>query len=78
MQHYVEQIYLCELFTMEQMNQWEDYSEEDRTVLRTTTYLEELVESINKFKENSRSVASKHGFESAANFQKRDRVNNIL
>ena len=52
-QHYMEQIYLYRLFTIEQMNHWEDYSKEDRTVLETTTYFEELVESIDKFKENS-------------------------
>ena len=62
MQHYIEQMCLCGLFTMEQMNHWEDYSEADMTVLETTTYFEEWVESIDKYKENSGSVASKHGF----------------
>jgi len=52
-QHYIEQISLCGLFMMEQINHWEDYSEEDRTVLETTNYFEELVESIHKFKDNS-------------------------
>ena len=74
----MENIYNCGLFTMEQMNHWEDYSEEDRTVLETTNYFEELVESIDKFKENSRSAASKHGFESAADVQERERVNNMM
>ena len=63
---------------MEQMMHWEDYSKEDRTVLEMTTYFEELVENIDKYKENSRRAASKHGFESAANTQERERVNSML
>ena len=63
---------------MEQMKHWEDYSEEDRTLLETTNYFEELVESIDKFKENSGSFSSKHGLESAANVQERERVSNMV
>ena len=73
MQHYMEEIYLCGLFTMEQMNHWEDYSEADRVVLKTITYFEELVESIGKYKENSGLAAGKHEFESAATVQERER-----
>ena len=69
--HYMEQINDCDLFTMEQMMHWEDYSEEDRTVLEMTTYFEELVENIDKYKENSRSAASRHGLDSAANIKER-------
>ena len=78
MQHYMEQINNCGLFTMEQMIHWDDYNEECKTVLEMTTYFEELVESIDKFKENSGSAASKHGFESAANIQERERVNSMM
>ena len=55
LQHYMEQMYGCRVFNMEQMNHYEDYSEIDRTVLETTTYFGELVESIDKQKENSES-----------------------
>ena len=55
MQHYMEQINNYGLFTMEQMIHWEDYNEECKTVLETTTYFEELVGSINNEK-NTRSV----------------------
>ena len=74
----MEQINNCGLFTMELMIHWEDYSEEDCTVLKMTTYFEELVENIDKYKENSRGAASKHGFESAANIQERERVNSMM
>jgi hypothetical protein len=77
-QHYMEQINDCGLFTMDQMMHWEDYSEEDRSINEMTTYFEELVDNIEKYKENSRGAASKHGFESAANIQERERVNSML
>ena len=54
---------------MEQITHWEDYNEVDKTILEMTTYFEELVDNIDKYKENSRGAASKHGFESAANIQ---------
>ena len=60
------------------MNHYEDCSEVERTVLKTTTYFEELVESINKYKENSGSAASQYGLESAANVQERKRVDTML
>ena len=47
-------------------------------ILEMTTYFEELVDNIDKYKENSRGAASKHGYESAANIQKRERVNSMM
>ena len=63
---------------MEQMMHWEDYNEVDKTILEMTTYFEELVDNIDKYKESSRNAASKHGFESAANIQERERVNSMM
>ena len=74
----MDQMYGYGLFNMKQMNHYEDYNEQDRTILETTTYFEELVESINKYKENSGSLASQHGFESAANIQQRKIVDDLL
>ena len=78
MQHYMEQINNCGLFTMEQMIHWENYNKECKLVFEMKTYFEELVGSIDKFKENSGPAASKYGFESAVNIQERERVSNIL
>ena len=46
LQHYMEQMYGCRLFNMEPMNHYEDYSKQDRTVLKTTTNFGELVEAL--------------------------------
>ena len=71
MQHYMEKTYLCGLFTMEQMNHWDDYSEADRTVIETTTYFKKIAKCIDKYEKNSESGESKHGFEGVANVQER-------
>ena len=60
------------------MNHYKDYSETDRTVLKITTYFEELIETIDGYKENSGSMASQHAFKSAANIQGRKRVDTML
>ena len=57
LQHYMEQINNCGLFSIEQMIHWEEHNEECKTVIETTTYFEEVVDSIGKFKENSGSAA---------------------
>ena len=67
----MKQIHACGLFNINQMNHCKDYSKTDRIDAETTTHFKELVESINIYKENSRSMASQHGFKSAANVQER-------
>ena len=43
-----------------------------------TSYFVDLVDNIDKYKENSRGAANKHGFERAANIQERERVNSMM
>ena len=60
------------------MNHYKDYTKQERTVLKITTCFEELVGSIDRYKENCGASASQYDFESAANIQERKRVDSML
>ena len=78
LQHYLEQMYNSDLFTLEKMNDYKDLDEVDRDYKSTVVLFEGLVEHMDRFTENNGSTAKANGFESAASIDERRGVDTIM